>query len=218
MRKHTIMLLMPICSLILCSCNKLNDDSNSSSLNTITSLSESITESQSESETETESVSVSQTESQSAADAQTTDENDMPFVATDILYFCGYGKTLESPFEHDSETTPEFMLQKLAEASGINLDASSIQTNDDSITINFSSSAYFFSGDIQSDRLTNLGFEFYDVETVEWFILDSINTTFKNTFAIEHIYFTHDGNEFYDENSGIRLPLNQEYLGSNSYQ
>lgn len=125
--------------------------------------------------------------------------------------------TRELLFEYDGQLSSDVIIRKISEETGIALNTNSVVRDGNKLIIDFSDESYFYSGNIDQQKLEESVIRFFDVDTMIWFALDSIDASIKKNLYITDIYFTHNGDTFSPPKTTITIPATEAYRGSEYY-
>lgn len=100
-------------------------------------------------------------------------------------------QTHELPYE--GELTPELLAEGLSELTGLDFEIDSFAETDDGLSVDWAAESTLLMG--LDEREQKDGFFFYDVETLSWFMLDSLSRTLRENLGYESIYYTMNGGE-----------------------
>ncbi len=97
----------------------------------------------------------------------------------------------EYPFEYTgSEKTVFALAEELSALTGLDFSVSAYE-NDDGIVIDWQADSTLVGG--LDDREQKEEFFFYDVDTLSWFMLDSLWRTVTDNMGVENVYYTMNG-------------------------
>lgn len=94
------------------------------------------------------------------------------------------------PFEYQGELSATDLAMGLTDLTGLDFKITA-EVVGDGIRIDWSSDSSLIAG--LGDRKPNEGFELTDVNTLEWFMMDSMYRTLKENLGVENVYYTANG-------------------------
>lgn len=94
---------------------------------------------------------------------------------------------------YDGELTADLLTEGLSDLTGLDFDIDSFAETDDGLSVDWAAESTLLSG--LDDREQVEGFFFYDVDSLSWFMMDSLLRTLKENLGVENIYYTMDGGE-----------------------
>lgn len=155
--------------------------------------------------------------SSSSASQSTSEENEK----NEAVIYIGSGTDYkESLFLVDGEITPEFLIEKIAETTGWNLDlADDVTTGKDGMTVCFAKTSSIFTGPPEEQ---NEDYFVYDKEQLCQEIFDSVKHTLQYNFVDPelgdpeelNVYFCTENNEpITIDEMGITIPADEPYNG-----
>ncbi|WMJ83773.1 hypothetical protein ACS3UN_11985 [Oscillospiraceae bacterium LTW-04] len=195
--KKSILLVSVIAlvlALVLCACGGTTPT-------TPSSTSESTTESSSKS---TSSTQATQTKVTLYADfsAGSADAESMELIKSNEQTVSG-------------DLTVEVLAQQLSEWTGLDFTITSAELSGDSVTVDWAANATLVAG--LDERGQKEEFHFYDAESLNWFMMDSLARTIKENLKVSTVYYSMDGGKpiALEDMTGLKeLPVEQPYEGS----
>ena len=138
---------------------------------------------------------------------------------TDILYAVfGADNVKEYPIEYTgAQKTAEELAQELSELTGLDFNITADKT-DDGLIVDWAADSTPVAG--LDDRVQKDDFFFFDCDSLNWFMMDSLWRTLTENLGAENIYYTMDGGkeltfeELYPVNE---FPSDIPYMGSEFY-
>ena len=116
------------------------------------------------------------------------------------------------------EATPEAMAQALSEWSGLDFTLNSAAVEEGAVTVDWAASSTLVAG--LDDRKQKEEFHFYDIDSLRWFMMDSLYSTLTANLGEVEVYYTMDGGQdlAFDELYPVNVfPADTPYLGSPFY-
>ena len=116
------------------------------------------------------------------------------------------------------EATPEAMAQALSEWSGLDFSLNSAAVEDGAVTVDWAVDSTLVAG--LDDREQKEEFSFYDIDSLRWFMMDSLCSTLAANLGEVEVYYTMDGGQdlAFDELYPVNVfPADTPYLGSPFY-
>ena len=116
------------------------------------------------------------------------------------------------------EATPEAMAQALSEWSGLDFTLNSAAVEDGAVTVDWAVDSTLVAG--LDDREQKEEFHFYDIDSLRWFMMDSLYSTLTANLGEVEVYYTMDGGQdlAFDELYPVNVfPADTPYLGSPFY-
>ena len=116
------------------------------------------------------------------------------------------------------EATPEAMAQALSEWSGLDFTLNSAAVEDGAVTVDWAADSTLVAG--LDDREQKEEFRFYDIDSLRWFMMDSLYSTLTANLGEVEVYYTMDGGQdlAFDELYPVHVfPADTPYLGSPFY-
>ena len=113
------------------------------------------------------------------------------------------------------EATPEAMAQALSEWSGLDFTLNSAAVEEGTVTVDWAASSTLVAG--LDDREQKEKFSFYDIDSLRWFMMDSLYSTLAANLGEVEVYYTMDGGQdlAFDELYPVNVfPADTPYLGS----
>lgn len=121
-------------------------------------------------------------------------------------------------FPCEGELTVELLAQGLTELSGLDFFVADASPVEDGIVIEWAADSTLIAG--LDDREQKDEFHMYDVESLSWFMMDSLYATVKENLAVENVYYTVNGGEGLTLPEDVlvsELPADIPYMGSPFY-
>lgn len=120
-------------------------------------------------------------------------------------------------YEYTGKLSPEVLIQGLSDTSGLDFFADVTQT-DQAITVDWKANSTLLQG--LDERVQKDGYFFYDTQSLDWFMLDSMWQTLSKNYNTTEIYYTMDGGQKLDVPE--LWPISsfetaRAYAGSNHY-
>ena len=151
--------------------------------------------------------------------SQSQEESKDETPQTDILYAVfGPEDVREYPIEYTgAKKTAEELADELSELTGLDFFITASRT-DDGWIVDWSADSTLIAG--LDNREQKEEFFFYDADTLNWFMMDSLWCTLTENLGTENIYYTMDGGrkltfkELYPINT---FPSDSPYMGSQFY-
>ena len=116
------------------------------------------------------------------------------------------------------EATPEAMAQALSEWSGLDFTLNSAAVEEGAVTVDWAADSTLVAG--LDDREQKEEFSFHDIDSLRWFMMDSLYSTLTANLGEVEVYYTMDGGQdlSFDELYPVNLfPADTPYLGSPFY-
>jgi hypothetical protein len=191
MKKVLLMTLAGILALSLVACKEKNSESQSSGT---TSKAPQSTTAAPESDTTSPT---SQTTAAPETDSVQTDNPDSePNMITGTLYGpLGESHILEIDFGYEEgNCTPERIAEALSEWTGLVYDiTATVDLEYDNVIVDWKSTSSFAQGEPPIPQKE--GFEFYDQETMRWFMLNSLCSSIRVNMGISDVFYSIEGTD-----------------------
>ena len=116
------------------------------------------------------------------------------------------------------EATPGAMAQALSEWSGLDFTLNSAAVEEGAVTVDWAADSTLVAG--LDDREQKEEFSFHDIDSLRWFMMDSLYSTLTANLGEVEVYYTMDGGQdlSFDELYPVNLfPADTPYLGSPFY-
>ena len=116
------------------------------------------------------------------------------------------------------EATPGAMAQALSEWSGLDFTLNSAAVEEGAVTVDWAADSTLVAG--LEDREQKEEFSFHDIDSLRWFMMDSLYSTLTANLGEVEVYYTMDGGQdlSFDELYPVNLfPADTPYLGSPFY-
>ena len=113
------------------------------------------------------------------------------------------------------EATPGAMAQALSEWSGLDFTLNSAAVEEGAVTVDWAADSTLVAG--LDDREQKEEFSFHDIDSLRWFMMDSLYSTLTANLGEVEVYYTMDGGQdlSFDELYPVNLfPADTPYLGS----
>lgn len=138
---------------------------------------------------------------------------------TDIIYaFFGADNIKEYPIEYTGEKkTAEELADELSELTGLDFTITAAKT-DDGWSVDWAADSTLVAG--LDDREQKEEFHFFDSDSLNWFMMDSLWRTLTENLNAENIYYTMDGGKelTFEWLSPVNsFPSDIPYMGSDFY-
>ena len=91
------------------------------------------------------------------------------------------------------EATPEAMAQALSEWSGLDFTLNSAAVEEGAVTVDWAVDSTLVAG--LDDREQKEEFHFYDIDSLRWFMMDSLYSTLTANLGEVEVYYTMDGGQ-----------------------
>lgn len=111
--------------------------------------------------------------------------------------------------------TVEELAKRLSQWSGLDFTINSAKISGNSVTVDWAANSTLVAG--LDNRTLKDDFHFYDVTSLNWFMLDSLALNIKKNLKINTVYYSMDGGKplvFKDMPQLKKLPVDQAYEGS----
>jgi hypothetical protein len=188
MKKVLAMTLAGILALSIVACKKENGESQSAGTTSQTS--------QSTTAPKADSTQADNSESNSTQADNSEDEPNMitgtlyaPFADIDI-------REMDFGYE-EGKCTPERIAEALTEWTGLVYDiTATVDLEYNTVIVDWKSDSSFAKGEPPIPQKE--GFEFYDQETMRWFMLNSLYNTIRVNMGINDVYYSIDGSDLND--------------------
>lgn len=122
----------------------------------------------------------------------------------------------EDVFETQTPQTVEDLAAALTRWSGLDFTLESVRIDGKSAYVDWAANSTLVAG--LDERELKEGFRFYDADSLNWFMMDSLARTIKGNLAIDTVYYSQGGNPLtFPDGQGIgfeKLPVDQPYEGS----
>ena len=116
------------------------------------------------------------------------------------------------------DATPQALAQALSEWSGLDFTLNSAAVEEGAVTVDWAANSTLVSG--LDDREQKDEFHFYDIDSLRWFMMDSLYSTLTANLGEIEVYYTMDGGQdlAFDELYPVNVfPSDIPYLGSPFY-
>lgn len=118
----------------------------------------------------------------------------------------------------ESRPSAQFLARELSKLTGLDFFISSTEIRG-GIVVDWSPKSTLLAG--LDDRQQKEAFHFFDVESLNWFMMDSLRRTLKANLKIEEVYYTMDGGKTLrlpSMSSTQEFPPEIPYMGSPFYR
>lgn len=122
----------------------------------------------------------------------------------------------EVKFNYDGELTPDLIASELSDYTGLNF-AVKIKETEDGLIVDWMTNSTLLGG---SDTEPKEDFAFHDVDTMSWFMMDSLWGTLTKNLDIKNVYYTMgDGKPLQLKNvsNATNFDTSSPYMGSAFY-
>lgn len=134
-------------------------------------------------------------------------------------FSCGGDGVIEQyELGYDGELTVQILADGLSALTGLDFTIDGETDGADGYAIDWSADSTLVAG--LDDREQNEHFHFYDVDSLSWFMMDSLCRTVRENLKAENVYFTMNGGEMLelpDMADGFKLLEDDPYQGSAAY-
>lgn len=121
-------------------------------------------------------------------------------------------------FSYEGELTVQLLAQELTELTGLDFFVANASPAENGIVIEWAADSTLIAG--LDDREQKDEFHMYEVDSLSWFMMDSLFATVKENLAVENVYYTVNGGEGLSLSEDVlisELPADIPYMGSPFY-